>query len=237
MQEESIAKEPESRTVTAEALAAVLAHDLGNLITPIRGRVDLIRRRAAREGRERDLEDAAEAIRALERMQRLIADLVDAGRLEEGLLTIVRQPVDCAAQARAVAEQAGTPSIEVRVDGAETLMLQADGARLRRALEHLVANAVRHSPPDRPVVVELRDDGEWAEIVVRDEGPGIAPDVLPGLFERFRTGPGSRGLGLGLYLARGIAEAHGGSLTGRSMPGRGSAFCLSLPIVSDHDSG
>jgi len=65
-------------------------------------------------------------------------------------------------------------------------------------------------------------------ITVRDEGPGIAPELMPRLFERFAMGPGSEGLGL--YLARGIAEAHGGTLTVESKPGRGTAFHLSLPL-------
>ena len=67
-------------------------------------------------------------------------------------------------------------------------------------------------------------------ITVCDEGPGIAPELMPTLFERFAMGPGSEGLGLGLYLARGIAEAHGGTLTVESKPGRGAAFHLSLPL-------
>jgi two-component system OmpR family sensor kinase len=68
-----------------------------------------------------------------------------------------------------------------------------------------------------------------AWVCVSDRGPGIPPDVLPRLFERYAAGPGSAGLGLGLYLARGIAEAHGGSLTVESRPGEGARFTVTLP--------
>ena len=76
---------------------------------------------------------------------------------------------------------------------------------------------------------EEREDGAWALLTVRDSGPGIAPELLPKLFTRFARGEGSQGLGLGLYLARGIAEAHGGTLTVDSTPGKGTRFVLALP--------
>ena len=69
----------------------------------------------------------------------------------------------------------------------------------------------------------------WAVITVQDTGPGIAPDLLPRLFTRFTSGGGNKGLGLGLYLARGIAVAHGGTLTVDSTPGKGASFRLELP--------
>jgi signal transduction histidine kinase len=86
-----------------------------------------------------------------------------------------------------------------------------------------------------PIVIDVasekRDDGKWAIIDVCDEGPGISPELMPRLFTRFASGPGSTGLGLGLYLARSIAEAHGGTLTASSAPGQGTTFKLSLPLL------
>ncbi len=117
----------------------------------------------------------------------------------------------------------------------DELRVEADPRRIRQLVENLVANALRHSPKEEQVEVELRsekrDDGEWATIEVMDQGPGIVPELMPRLFTRFSSGPDSSGLGLGLYLARGIAEAHGGTLTVTSTPGQGTSFCLSLPVL------
>lgn len=98
----------------------------------------------------------------------------------------------------------------------------------------MIGNALQHTPEGAPVAVQIeqetREDGDWAVLSVRDEGPGIAPNLLPTLFDRFARGAGSQGLGLGLYLARGIAKAHGGALTVESRLGAGTTFRLSIPL-------
>jgi signal transduction histidine kinase len=108
-----------------------------------------------------------------------------------------------------------------------------DPERVRQALENLLANALRHAPEGTCVRLDLRRDrrptGAWVLLSMSDEGPGVAPELLPHLFERFTAGAGSQGLGLGLYLARRIAEAHGGTLTVQSSPGAGACFTISLP--------
>ena len=79
--------------------------------------------------------------------------------------------------------------------------------------------------------MEERADGRWGVLTVSNQGPGIAPDVLPYLFNRFTAGAGSLGLGLGLYIANGIVAANGGTLTADSAPGEGARFKLSLPAT------
>jgi signal transduction histidine kinase len=110
----------------------------------------------------------------------------------------------------------------------------ADADRLRQVLWNLVANALKHSPAGLPVVVEVsrqeRESGSWALLTVTDQGSGVPPHLLPRLFERFVKGSGSSGLGLGLYLARRIAGAHGGTLEVHSSPGKGARFDLALPL-------
>jgi signal transduction histidine kinase len=105
---------------------------------------------------------------------------------------------------------------------------------LRQALENLLSNAVKHSPRGGRVEISVRErppeHPDVVAITVRDEGPGIAPELMPRLFQRFMaSGPGG-GIGLGLYMAREIALAHGGTLTAASEPGAGAAFTLTLPI-------
>jgi two-component system, OmpR family, sensor kinase len=224
----------QARRAAAEELMTVLAHDLNNHLTPVKGQIDLLRRRAQQEDRAQDLSSADTASRAITRMQQLIADLLDAARLEGGVFALSLAPVDLVALVRDVAERHGgsTQRIEVRLP--DELTLQADASRLGQALENLLNNAVEHSPESTPITVtlsqETRADGVWAILEVRDEGPGIAADLLPTLFERFAKDTGSPGLGLGLYLARGVAHAHGGDLTVETQVGQGSTFRLSLPL-------
>jgi len=231
--------EEQGRRLAADELVAVLAHDLRNRITPLKTRIDLIRRRARREGRERDLRDADEAAAALDGFGRLIADLLDASRLEQGLFTVDAQPVDLAEMARETAAAFATPAHPIEVRAADEVVVCADPDRVRQALANLLANAVKHSPPEEPVAVEVafepRPDGPWAVATVADRGPGIAPELVPRLFRRFGRGPDSTGLGLGLYLASRIAEAHGGALTVDSAPGAGARFRPALPDASPSD--
>ena len=223
----------QGRRSAAEELITVLAHDLGNYLAPLQGRIDLIRRRAQRDGRPSDLKDAAEAASALERLRRLISDLLDVGRLEQGIFALNPQPIDLAGLARDTAEALATEGAEIQVHTLDEVIVRADPDRIRQALENLLTNANRHSPEGAPILVaiamEQRADGQWAVFAVSDQGPGISPDSLPRLFHRFAAGPGSSGLGLGLYPASRIAAAHGGALTVDSAPGAGTRFRLSLP--------
>ncbi len=152
----------------------------------------------------------------------MIAHLLDTARLEGGVFHLAPRPVDLAALARETADLLRAPGATLLVQAPTVLWRTCDPERVRQALENLLGNAIKHSPKGAPIVVSVeareRRDGEWAVLTVRDEGPGVAPDLLPTLFERFARGRDSTGLGLGLYLTRGIAEAHGGTLTAAAEP-------------------
>ncbi len=230
----------EGRRMAAEELVTVLAHDLRNYLAPIQGRLQLLQRRASREERGRDLQDLAAAAGAMERLQRVIADLLDAARLEQGLFTVNAQPFDLAVLARETATTlgGGTP---IEVYAPEEVVIYADADRIRQALENLVANAVTHSPAGTMVTVEAtmetRANGAWGVLTVADRGPGIPPVVRSRLFERFGRGPGSAGLGLGLYLAHRIATIHGGTLTVDDDIDIGTRFRLALPTDGLRNEG
>jgi two-component system, OmpR family, sensor kinase len=223
----------QAKQVAAEELVTVLAHDLSNYITPLKGRLDLMLHRARRLGDERSIQDTEACSRALKRLHAIITDLMDVGRLEQGIFALSRQPMDLASLVQEIAGVMHTQKLKIIVRAPDELRLEADPARIRQALENLIANALKHSPDGVPVDIgvesEKCDDGEWAVVTVSDEGPGIAPNLMPRLFTRFAAGPGSQGLGLGLYLARSIAEAHGGTLTVNSTPGQGTSFRLTVP--------
>jgi two-component system, OmpR family, sensor kinase len=223
----------QGRRGAADELITVLAHDMGNYLAPLRARLELIRRRAARAQAVDDLRDTEAALVSLEGLTRLTADLLDVSRLDQGLFTLRVQPLEVMHLVEEVVTSARTPAHTLQSRGPEEFVLIGDPERLRQVLSNLVANAVKHSPPGGTVTVEVerqnREEGSWAVVSVSDQGPGVPPLLLPRLFDRFSRGPGSSGLGLGLYLARQIALVHGGTLEVESAPGKGARFVLSVP--------
>ncbi len=224
----------EAQRLTAEELVTVLAHDLNNYLSPLKVRLALIRRRAQRDDLPTYVREAEEADRSVDRLHGMINDLLDMARLEHGIFALSKEPVDLAELARETADALRTSEFEIAVHLPAKLCIDADPERLRQVLENLLTNARKHSRDGVPAVVEVveekREDGDWAIVTVRDEGPGIDPALLPHLFTRFARKSRSEGLGLGLYIAHGIAEAHGGTLTVDSAPGAGTTFSLALPL-------
>ncbi len=225
----------QGRRAAADELIAVLAHDLRTPLTPAQGYVTLLQRSAQREGRERDARYLDQVAQSLDRLGGMIAAVLDVSRLDEGLFAVCLAPVDLPELVVRTVAPLRAPGSDIQVQVSDNdLVVQADQERLQHALENLVSNALAHGPAGIPVVVQVdREDSDeraWAMVRVRDAGPGIAPEVLPTLFDRFARGSRSGGLGLGLYLALGIAEAHGGTLTVDSQVGTGACFRVSLPL-------
>jgi two-component system, OmpR family, sensor kinase len=232
----------QGRRAAAEELVTVIAHDLRNLVAPIAARLALLEARARREGRDADVRDADAASRALKRLGGLITDILDVARIDQGLFQVEAHPMDLCALAGEVARTLSTPDHPVRVSGAGEVVVYADAARIRQCLENVLSNAIQHSPANAAVTVLIDqqsgdDQREECRLDVVDEGPGIPPELMPTLFERFATGKSSRGLGLGLYLAQQIARAHGGTLEATASPGRGARFILRLPCFREQGPG
>lgn len=223
----------EGRRSVAQELITVLAHDLRNYLSPIRARLQLLRARAERDARGDDVRETDTAIGAVERLSRLISDLLDVAKLDQGIFRLDVQPVDLQALVAEVARMFSTGEMQVTLAASERPIVAGDIDRIHQCVENLVANAVQHSPRGAAVTLllhnERRDDRVWGCLEVQNEGPGIPVDVMPRLFQRFAPGPASRGLGLGLYLAQRIAVAHGGELTAESSAGKGARFVLRLP--------
>lgn len=229
----------QGRRAVAEELITVLAHDLRNYLSPIKVRLGLIRRRADREKRPNDAADAEVALRAVGRLSSLVAEILDVARIDHGVFRMDVQPVDLIALIEETASNLSTPEHPIHVKSGEAVVVTGDPARLRQCLENLLSNAVKHSPSAAAVTVMVgkvaREGGsEIARVAVIDEGPGVPPDLLPRLFERFVTGEGTEeGLGLGLYLAKRIAVMHAGDLQVESRPGSGTRFSLELPCHAE----
>jgi signal transduction histidine kinase len=224
----------QARQRTAIELITMLAHDLRAPLVPLLGYLTMIQRVAEREGQDRYVEYATRGQRSVQRLERMLNDLLDTTRLDQGIFVLTLEPVNLVALVQETAELMRSPTAPIEVRGSGELVAAADAERLRQVLENLLSNARRYGPEGMPVIVEVTtersEESTWAVISVQDAGPGIALEVLPRLFTRFTSGGDRRGLGLGLYLARGIAEAHGGMLTVDSTLGKGASFRLALPL-------
>jgi two-component system sensor histidine kinase KdpD len=168
-----------------------------------------------------------------ERLNRLVSNLLDMTRLEAGALRLRWQPVDVEdLVGTALAELSAALDgrrVEVRIP-AELPLARGDPVLLARALANVVDNALKYSPQDAPVEILARTANGWVEVEVADAGPGIPPEALPHIFEAFYRATGSRGgVGLGLAIAKGIVEAHGGRIRAENRPEGGLRVLLTLP--------
>ena len=174
------------------------------------------------------------------RLAALIGDVLDTSRIEAGTFTYSFSDVDVAELVRDIvaAAEFGVDEVQVRASVRDPLpRVRADRERLRQVLTNLVDNAVKYSPAGGEVRVSAYTDDGRVHVDVADQGPGIQHEYQKLIFEKFgRAKAGSAGkpgTGLGLFIARSIAEAHGGSLDVRSTPDRGATFTLALPASSD----
>jgi len=171
------------------------------------------------------------------RLAELIGDVLDTSRIESGTFSYSFEDVDLARLVRdsAAAAEHGQDEVTVEAVVREPLpVVRGDRDRLRQVLVNLIDNAVKYSPPGDRVSVEAEQSDSRVVIEVRDRGPGISPEHQRLIFEKFGranvAAHAKPGTGLGLFIARSIAEAHGGALEVRSAPGRGATFRLSLPL-------
>ncbi len=235
-----------------EARRAVQARDdvLGIVSHDLRAPLSTVAMTASALRDQQDADPQALAAiltRAAEWALRIVRDLLDASAIDAGRLAIDPEPTTAAAvleQVAALAEPAAAER-DVRLAvacAADARWLEADVDRLTQALGNLVANAIKFSPTGGTVTLAAsREHAARPGVAFRvaDEGPGIPPEQLPHLFDRFWQARATRrgGAGLGLAIAKGIAEGHGGWVRAESVPGRGSTFILFMPDPADaHDS-
>ncbi len=220
---------------TQQRLVADVSHELRTPLTTIQGNLDLLRRGAADDPGMR-----GEALAAIGnetvRMRRLINDLLLLAQADAGL-QLQLQPVeldtlllDVYRQGQVISQGTG---VRVRLGAEDQAVVMGDGDRLRQLLLNLVDNAIKYTPSGGDVTLTLKRQAGWVQVTVSDTGCGIPPEDLPHIFERFyradrsRTRPG--GAGLGLSIAKWVAEAHGGELEVESEVGQGTIFTLYLP--------
>jgi signal transduction histidine kinase len=218
---------------------AVLAHELRNPLAPLRTGLDLlVRQQASTPTVSRTL---AAMNRQLDHMVRLVDDLLDISRISRGLLELKRETVDVEAVVRSAIEASSTfferRRHRLQVDLARPIRAEADPTRLSQIVTNILHNAAKFTPDEGTIRVELRANAGYAVLRVVDSGVGIAPDHLGRVFDMFarieRPGVNAEpGLGIGLALARRLAEMHDGAITAESGgEGSGTTFTLTMPAL------
>jgi two-component system OmpR family sensor kinase len=210
------------------------SHELRTPVAAVSAYAELFDRGA--RDRPADLERAMHGIqRETERMGLLVSDLLLLARLDQGR-PLASAPVELTAIASEAIDAAHVlePARPLVLDAPATVTVTGDGERLRQVVDNLLANVRAHTPPDARATVRVRRVGDGAVLEVEDEGPGMEPDEAAHVFERFFRGDPSRsrdhgGAGLGLAIVAAIVEAHGGTVTVATAPGRGTTFRIALP--------
>jgi signal transduction histidine kinase len=225
-----------------------VGHELRTPLTSLRASLGLIAASALDKRPEKRAQMMEMAIGNCDRVVRLVNNILDFDSMERGRLALDRQPVEAAILLRRAADVAHNAASQVhitfRIDAPPAKIL-ADEERILQVLNELVANAIKFSSPETLICLTAQYKGQNSKasssdardevcIIVEDQGRGIAPEKLEGIFDRFQQGDSSDsralgGTGLGLALCRSIVEQHGGRIWAESTPGQGSRFLFTLP--------
>ncbi|MEN3533922.1 sensor histidine kinase KdpD [Microbispora sp. ZYX-F-249] len=217
------------------ALLAAVSHDLRTPLAAAKAAVESLRATDVEWSPQDRAELLETADESLARLDRLVANLLDMSRLQAGVLGVAAQPVAVEDIVPRAVDDLGPLAAEVRIDIPPDLPeVVADPALLERVLANVVANAVRYTPAGESVLVTASRYGDRAEIRIIDRGPGVPRDAYDRIFlpfQRLGDRDNHTGVGLGLALARGLAEAMGGRLSPDETPGGGLTMVLTLPVA------
>jgi PAS domain S-box-containing protein len=231
--------EAQSAITARDATLALVSHDLRNPLAVILMKTALILRRPEEKERRGDSRKSIESIRrSAERMNRLIQDLLDVSNVEAGRFAIERrpQPVTSLVNEALESVQARAAAKGLRIEARlpeETPVADCDADRVNQVLANLLGNAVKFTEPGGTIIVRVEPRTSEVWVSVADTGPGIPTSDLPHIFDRFwhAQKPSRTGSGLGLSIAKGIVEAHGGRIWVESEAGVGSTFFFTLPLA------
>lgn len=230
-----------------EEFLAVASHELRTPLTPLSLKLQVLLREA-REHPElpfaRRVEERLESGQQhVQRMKRLIEELLDASRLRSGRLVLSLEDVDLSALVREVARRfepvARRTGCSLEVEAPVPVVGRWDAQRLEQVVTSLLSNALKFGA-GRPVRLRVEEEGGLARLMVRDDGIGIAPEHLPNIFDRFSRGVSERhygGMGLGLFLTRHVVHSLGGEVVAESIPGQGATFTVRLPLRASEGRG
>jgi signal transduction histidine kinase len=236
---EAARAEAERTSALRDEFLAIVSHELRSPLGAILGWAHMLRRRGSEEEFNRGLDVIEQSV---DLQAKLIEDLVDMSRMASGQIRLDIQPGEPRAFIDAAAESVRPAAEEKRIRIDKVLDLAAgpirgDATRLQQVMVNLLANAVKFTPEDGHIRISVQRVERWAEIRVADNGIGIHPDFLPHVFDRFSQADPTvartrGGLGLGLAIAKHLAQLHGGEISAESPGvGQGATFVLRLPLA------
>jgi PAS domain S-box-containing protein len=234
-------REAEAASRLKDEFLATLSHELRTPLNAIMGWASILRNHPLDdEGRTRAVEVIERNARG---QQQLVNDILEVSRIIRGQLRLELVPIDLVEAVRAAVDSVG-PTMAAKHQAMTTdypsspVLVSADRERLQQVFWNVLSNAAKYTPRDGRIHVSIAPDSTEVAVVIRDNGIGIAPNVLPHIFERFRQGDTGTtrqfgGLGLGLAIVRHLIEAHGGAVRAESDGlGQGAAFTVVLPLAA-----
>lgn len=225
----------ETLFTSQQRFLADVSHELRTPLTVIKGNADLIRKLGPDDESINSIKDEAD------RLTRMVGDLLLLAQAESGKLTLGANPVELDALVLEVFQEMhvlAAGKVNLKLTEIDEALVTGDRDRLKQVLLNLISNAIQYTPQDGEVLVGMSKTGGVVSVTVRDSGPGIPPDDLPHIFERFYRGEKSRsrskhgGFGLGLSIAYWIVQHHGGTIVVDSGPGKGTTFQVNLPTIN-----
>jgi signal transduction histidine kinase len=237
--------EMNTRVLTSQTFqrdfVANVSHELKTPLTSIQGFAQ-----ALLDGTASTPEDQKQSAQVIydesARMHRMVLDLLHLASLDDGTFELLRNQVDLPALIKSIAEkfapQGRSVNVDIRVETTSLPFFRGDGDRLAQVFSNLVDNALKFTPAGGSVTLRTSWNNSGILVEVTDTGAGISPEALARIFDRFyqadpsRPGGRTHGSGLGLAIVKEIIEAHGGKISVRSEPGKGSTFSVSLPLTT-----
>jgi signal transduction histidine kinase len=223
------------QTEAREAFLAVVAHEMRTPLTAAKAQAQLALRQLPEAESSASRRTLSLISRQIDRLVKLVGDLLEIDALEDGRLALDLREFDLAPLLPEAIERLGplSPGVSVAIESPEPLRISADRDRIEQVITNLLANAVRYSPAGGRILLAARSEGTHLHLSVTDQGLGVAKDKHALIFERFGRAHSARygGLGLGLSITKGIVEQHGGKVWVESDPekGPGSTFHVILP--------
>lgn len=222
-----------------EEFLAIASHELKTPVTSIKGYTQLMSRYFQKTGDEYSTTLLARMDVQVNKLVRLIGELLDTSKIEAGKLQWHHQLFNLATLTHSIVEEMEytQPQHQIRIEGATPIQIFGDPERIGQVLTNLLSNAIKYSPESKLVVVKLQTSAEEVTVSVQDFGIGIDPQKCEHIFERFfRVNDAEHvnfpGLGLGLYISAEIVKEHKGRMWVESQPGTGSTFFFTLPLAS-----
>ncbi len=217
---------------------STVSHELRTPMATMREGVSLCLDGVAGEITETQRELLTDTVHSIDRMERLVTDLLDLSRIEAGKMELRRTVLDVGEVSKKARQEylpiAADKEVEldIRLPDASVL-LYADGDKITQIFGNLLSNAIRFTDAGGQVTIQVEEDDDFVRCAVSDTGIGIAEEHIPKLFSKFAQvgradGPGYKGTGLGLAIVKGLVERHGGSISVDSVPGKGSTFMFTL---------